>query len=153
MIAIKPRKCMVKGKQASRAVRQRVSPSRGDLHRARHPLARFRVQVHSRSITKNIFVVWRNRQRLRPTRTLASLSVGAALARPWPRWAARFGSSNSRWSAGRGERSRQPSNRSPRTSERARDWSSVGAAMTSETGVRSAPILAPKRRTTGLADL
>lgn len=53
---------MLGGKQANRPRWQRVSPSRGDLHSARQPLARFRLQVHSRSITKNIFVVWRNRQ-------------------------------------------------------------------------------------------
>lgn len=40
---------------------------------AGHPLAQFCVQVHSRSITKNILVVWRNQLRLRPTRTLGRL--------------------------------------------------------------------------------
>lgn len=52
----------------------------------------------------------------------------------------------------RGAERTEPSNRSPRTSARARDWSALSAAMTSETGVRSAPILASKRRPTGLVD-
>lgn len=47
----------------------------------RHPLARFRVQVHSRSITKNILVEWRNRQRLRPTRALRGRVVDGARCR------------------------------------------------------------------------
>lgn len=50
--------------------------------------------------------------------------------------------------AGRGDGGSRPSNSSPRKSARARDWSAVDAAMTSETGVRSAPRLAPKHRLT-----
>lgn len=45
----------------------------------------------------------------------------------------------------------QRANRWPRTSARARYWLTSSAAMTSETGVRSAPILATKRRPTGFA--
>lgn len=74
------------GKGAAAAAGHSVTRSRGDLHGARHPLVRFRVQVHSRPITKNILVVWRNWHSLTPSRSHSpgARSTRPALARPWP---------------------------------------------------------------------
>lgn len=137
------RKCVLGGKQAV-AGGQRVSPSRGDLQRgpAGHPLARLCVQVHSRSITKNILVVWRNRQRLRPTRTLGrplcrcrSRATLAAVSRK----VRVFELVRREGDAGR--RDANPPIANARTTARARYWFFRVAAMTSGTGVRSAPSL------------
>lgn len=61
------------GKRAETAAGHPVSRAvcRSHQQAARHPLARIRVQVHSRSITENISVVWRNRHDRppRPART------------------------------------------------------------------------------------
>lgn len=142
---------MLGGKQASGPRRQRVSPSRGDLQRSpsissiscSSSLA-FHHQKYFCSVTQP--------QRLRPTRTLGlarsrcrSRATLAAVRRKVRVFEPAGGV------PGSGARARQPANRSPRSYDRARDWSADAAAMTSETGVRSAPSLASKRRPTGFA--
>lgn len=82
-------------------------------------------------------------QLLRPAPTFGSALARTALARPWPRCARKVQVFEPERASGRGARGAGlgSSNGSPRTSARARDWSLGNAAMTSETGVRSAPRL------------
>lgn len=130
---------------------QRVSPSRGDLQRSpsissiscSSSLA-FHHQKYFSSVTQPAAATSHSNacESLCRCRSRATLAAVSRKVRVFELALER----------GRGARIHRCSNRWPRTSERARDWSTAGAAMTSETGVRSAPILAPKRRTTGLAD-
>lgn len=82
-------------------------------------------------------------------RSAGSLSV--PLSRDLGRGETQGSGLRTRARSGRGVRALHSSNRLPRSSARASHWSAIGAAMTSETGVRSAPILVSNRRPTSFA--
>lgn len=91
------------GKRASGARRQRVTPSRGDLHTTRHPIScssslAFHHQKYFSSVT----------QLLRPAPTFGSALARTALARPWPRCARKVQVFEPERAIGRGARGSAP---------------------------------------------